>query len=239
MRTGLLLAAAGVALVAVPAAAAPAHKRPVHHGAAAAPHDWSRSVVATGAGGFRMGNPAAPVKLIEYGSLACPHCRHFAESGYRPLVQRYVRSGRVSYEFRTLIINGPDISISLLARCAGPAVFFPMAEAVYAAQPQWQQKFAVLTAAQKAEIEKLSDAQRMVRFAQIGGFAQISARFGVPPVRARQCLADPAGLKRVLGIAEAAGKMGVEHTPTFFVNGKMTEAATWEELEPLIRQAGG
>ena len=71
-------------------------------------------------GGFRMGNPAAPIKLIEYGSLACPHCRHFAETGYKPLLQNYVRTGRVSYEFRNLLISGPDISVSLLARCFGP-----------------------------------------------------------------------------------------------------------------------
>ncbi|MEA3079375.1 MAG: hypothetical protein QOF05_783, partial [Sphingomonadales bacterium] len=39
--------------------------------------DWARTVVATPEGGFRMGNPSAKVKLVEYGSLACPHCRHF------------------------------------------------------------------------------------------------------------------------------------------------------------------
>src|SRR5262249_24688328 len=41
--------------------------------------DWSRTVVKTPAGGFLMGNPKAKVKLVEYGSLACPHCRHFEE----------------------------------------------------------------------------------------------------------------------------------------------------------------
>ena len=65
-----------------------------------APRDWSRTVAATPEGGFRMGNPNAKVKLVEYGSLACPHCRHFEETGYKPLVQQYVRTGRVSYEFR-------------------------------------------------------------------------------------------------------------------------------------------
>jgi protein-disulfide isomerase len=227
------------ALVAVPAAAAPAHHPAAHRAAPAAVRDWSRTVVATPEGGFRMGNSAARVKLVEYGSLACPHCRHFAETGYQPLLQRYVRTGRVSYEFRTLIINGPDISISLLARCSGPARFFPMAEAVYAAQPQWTKPFAAMTEAQKAEINGMTDAQRIARYAQMGGFAQIAARFGVTAAAARQCLADPAGLKRLLGIAESAGKIGVEHTPTFFVNGRITEAADWQELEPLIRQAGG
>ena len=82
----------------------------------------------------------AKVKLIEYGSLACPHCRHFEETGYKPLVQGYVRPGHVSYEFRNLLLNAPDISVSLLAHCAGPAKFFPMAQVVYATQPQWFEK---------------------------------------------------------------------------------------------------
>jgi protein-disulfide isomerase len=238
MRRALILAAA--ALAAMPATAAPVrHRAPAHRAAAPVAKDWSRTVVGTPEGGFRMGNPAARVKVVEYGSLACPHCRHFEETGYRPLVQNYVRRGRVSYEFRNLIINAPDISVSLLARCAGAANFFPMAAAVYATQPQWMQRLSAIPAAQKAELEKMTDAQRIVRLAIVGGFPQVAARFGVTPARARQCLADPAGLKRLVGMAEAANKMGVDHTPTFFVDGKVTEAATWEELEPLIKRAGG
>jgi protein-disulfide isomerase len=232
MRAAFVLAAA--AFFTPPAAAAP-----VHRAAPAAARDWSRAVVATPEGGFRMGNPAARVKLVEYGSLACPHCRHFEQTGYRPLVDRYVRTGRVSYEFRNLIINAPDISVSLLTRCAGAPNFFPMSAVVYATQPQWMQKLSTLTAAQKAELEKMTDAQRIARLAEIGGFPQVAARFGVGPARARQCLADPAGLNRLVAMAEAANKVGVHHTPTFFVNGKETDAATWEELEPLIRKAGG
>ena len=233
MRSAALLAAA-LAMF----AAAPAHKAPVHHAATAA-RDWSRTVVATPEGGFRMGNPAARVKIVEYGSLACPHCREFEETGYQPLVQKYVRTGHASYEFRTLIINAPDVSVTLLAHCAGAATFFPMARAVYATQKQWTDKVKALTPAQNAELASMTDAQRITRLAEVAGFPQLAARYGVGPARARQCLASPAGLKRVLGIAEAANKMGVDHTPTFFVNGQRTEAATWEQLEPLIRAAGG
>ena len=85
-----------------------------------------------------MGNPTARVKLVEYGSLACPHCRHFEETGYKPLLQRYVRTGKVSYEFRKMVLNAPDIAVSLLARCAGAGKFFPMSEEVYATQPEWE-----------------------------------------------------------------------------------------------------
>jgi protein-disulfide isomerase len=204
--------------------------------------DWSKTVVATAEGGFRMGNPAAKVKLVEYGSLACPHCRHFEETGYKPLIQSYVRTGKVSYEFRNLLLNGPDISVSLVTRCAGAPNFFPMAAVVYETQPQWedqiQKSVGALSDADKAAMDKMTDQQRIVRFAELGGLTQLGARFGVTPERARQCLSDPKGLERLLGMTEAANKAGVDHTPTFIINGKVTDAALWEQLEPLLKKAG-
>ena len=209
---------------------------------ASAAHDWSRTVALTPEGGFRMGNPAAKVKVVEYGSLACPHCRHFEETGYKPLVQKYVRSGQVSYEFRNLLLNGPDIAVSLLTRCSGAANFFPMSEVVFSNQPQWEERIQqgvnALSDDQKAAMEKMTDQQRIVRYAELGGLQQLGARFGVTPVRARQCLSDPKALQRLLDMTAAANKAGVDHTPTFFINGKVTDAATWEQLEPVIRQAG-
>jgi protein-disulfide isomerase len=201
--------------------------------------DWSRTVVVTPEGGFRMGNPAARVKLVEYGSLACPHCRHFEETGYKPLVQGYVRTGKVSYEFRNLLINGPDISISLLTRCAGPARFFPMSEQVYATQEQWEKKIEDMSDADKAALDKMTDQQRVIRFAELGGMPQIAARFGVTPARARQCLGDSKALTQLIDMTKAANDHGVDHTPTFFINGKVTDAATWEQLEPELKKALG
>jgi protein-disulfide isomerase len=201
--------------------------------------DWSQTVAATPDGGFRMGNPTAKVKLVEYGSLACPHCRHFEETGYRPLVQAYVRPGRVSYEFRNLLLNAPDLSVSLLAHCAGPAKFFPMTAAVYATQTQWFDKLAHMTDRQKAEIENMSDAQRNVRLAEIAGFVETASRFGVTPAAARQCLSDPKRLEMLLNITKRAEDAGVNHTPTFLINGKAIEAATWEQLEPELKKALG
>jgi protein-disulfide isomerase len=199
--------------------------------------DWAKTVSLTAEGGFRMGNPTAPVKLVEYGSLACPHCRHFEETGYKPLVASYVRTGRVSYEFRNLLISGPDISVSLLTRCSGPGKFFAMSQYVYATQPQWLKPLENLSEADTVALEKMTDQQRIIRFAEMAGMTKMAARFGVTPARARQCLADPKGLKRLLDMTEQATASGVEHTPTFVINGKITDAATWEALEPLIKQA--
>jgi protein-disulfide isomerase len=208
-------------------------------GKAAARQDWTRTVAITPEGGFRMGNPRARVKLVEYGSLACPHCRHFEETGFKPLVQSYVRSGRVSYEFRNLLINGPDMSISLLTRCSGTGKFFPMSQYVFSTQPDWMKKIEDMSSADHAALDQMTDQQRVIRFAEIAGMAPMAARFGVTPARARQCLADPKGLKRLLDMTQAAMSLGIAHTPTFVVNGKMIDAATWEGLEPELKSALG
>lgn len=230
-RLALVLAITSMAIPAATVAAAT--------GKVATAKDWSRTVVPTPEGGFRMGNPRAPVKLIEYGSLACPHCRHFEETGYKPLVQNYVRTGRLSYEYRNLLISGPDISISLLAHCAGPAKFFAMSQYVYETQPQWQKKLEDMSESDKAALEPMTNPQRVIRYAQIAGMVPMAARFGVSPARAKQCLADPKGVERLLDMTQRANDAGVKRTPTFLINGEMTDAATWEDLEPLIRQAGG
>ena len=229
MRAAAVAVAAALCLIpAAPVAAKPATTR-----------DWSQTVVVTPEGGFRMGNPAAKVKLVEYGSLACPHCRHFEQTGYKPLVQGYVRTGKVSYEFRNFLINGPDIAVSMLTRCAGPAKFFPMSEVVYATQPDWEKKFMNVSDADKAALQKLSDKERIVRFAEIGGMPQIAARFGVTAARAKQCLSDAKALQQLLDMTKAAMDSGITHTPTFVIDGKVTDVATWEELEPQLKAALG
>ena len=230
----VLAFASGVALVAAAPAAAPRRSAP-----SGRPVDWSRTVVATPDGGFRMGNPKAKLQLVEYGSLACPHCRHFEQTGYKPLVQGYVRTGRVSYEFRNLLLNGPDLAVSLLAHCAGPAGFFAMSQVVYATQPQWFEKVGAVTDAQRAEMEKMTDQQRIARIGEIAGFPQIAGRFGVTAPRARQCLADPKGTEKLIRMTKAAEDAGITHTPTFLINGKVSDAATWEQLEPELKQAAG
>ncbi|MCA1653471.1 MAG: DsbA family protein, partial [Sphingomonadales bacterium] len=81
--------------------------------------DWTTVVSRTPAGGFVMGNPNAKVKLIEYGSLTCPHCAEFEEKGGKPLIDNYVKKGLVSFEFRNFVRDPYDITAALIARCGG------------------------------------------------------------------------------------------------------------------------
>jgi len=241
IRPSLAAALAAIVSIAPSADAAPVRRAapPAHRSAAPAARDWSRTVVATPEGGFRMGNPAAPIRLVEYGSLTCPHCAAFAQTGIQPLLAGYVRSGKATYEFRNYVLNGIDVTASLLARCAGPSGFFAMAETLYATQPQWVRRISGMTAAQKDQVKALPENQRLVRLGDIGGLTQLAGRFGVPPARGRQCLADPAGLDRLGKMYEAAQAKGVLGTPTFFVNDVRVEGVSWAEVEPALRKAGG
>jgi protein-disulfide isomerase len=226
------VAAAAAAALLAPLSAAPAQK------GAAAPQDWTRTVAMTPEGGFRMGNPNAKVKLVEYGSMTCPHCAEFSQGAKGPIAS-HVRSGRVSFEFRNFVLNGVDVTATLLARCAGPANFFPLTESLFATQGQWVGKISGLSEAEKDKLKSLGSGERLGRLADIGGLTQLAAQAGVAPARAKQCLADEAGLTRLGQMAEAATALGVQGTPTFFVNGTMVHAHSWAELEPAIRNAGG
>jgi protein-disulfide isomerase len=230
MKAGwvMLAALAGTAACAAPAAAA----------ATAKAHDWTRTVAATPEGGFRMGNPAAQVKLVEYGSLTCPHCAHFAAEAM-PALRSEVRSGKVSYEYRNFVLNGIDVAASLLARCGGPKGFFAIADALYSTQPKWMSAYSDMPSEQQDALNALPKGQRLAKIADIGGLYQISAKGGVSAVEGRQCLADPAGLDRLSSLHNAASALGVTGTPAFFVDGKRVDGATWEAVDAQIRTALG
>ena len=117
--------------------------------------DWTEAVAPTGAGGYVMGNPDAKVKLIEYGSLTCPHCAEFDEKGVPGLLANYVKDGKVSWEFRNFVRDPFDLSASLVARCSGEKSVFGMTRALYAAQRDWIAKLQAVPPAQLETLSKL------------------------------------------------------------------------------------
>ena len=118
--------------------------------------DWTEVVNATAAG-FMMGNPNAKVKLVEIGALTCPHCREFDEKGVPTLVDKYVKSGQVSWEFRTYLLNGFDIPAALIARCNGAKTYFPLVRAMYKDQPLWVGKIQARAAGAARSAAKAAD----------------------------------------------------------------------------------
>jgi len=199
--------------------------------------DWREVVTATPEGGFRMGNPNAPVKLVEYASLACPHCKDFSAEASAALRDTYVRSGQVSWEFRNFLLNAPDVALTLLARCQPPAAFFRTAEQMYEQQTEF---FNGIDEAESRAIGALPPDQQIVPIARAMDLDTFFARRGMPEARFNQCLTDRAAIQQITErTSNAAQNEDVQGTPTFFINGTKQQADRWSNLEPLLLRSLG
>ena len=202
--------------------------------------DWSTIVSQTPEGGFLMGNPNAKVKLVEYGSLTCPHCAEFEEKGGKALVDNYVKKGLVSFEFRNFVRDPYDITAALIARCGGPASFFGLTRAFYADQKDWIGKIqaadpaADAGAAEPAAAGAVQDHRRHGRLPRLRGAA-------------RRAQGQERGLPRRSGGGERAGadeqRRGVELSASRARRASSStaklvrQARHWDLLEPAIKAA--
>ena len=199
---------------------------------------WSETVNTSEEGGYVLGNPDAPLKLVEYGSLTCPACAAFAKDGMPDLVENYVNTGVVSFEFRSFIIHGPlDLTLTRLIGCSTPEAAIPLADQIWANLPAIQQRaYADQEALQS--INNLPENERFVRFGELTGLYEFFAARGISEDQARQCLGDFASLERLAKFSEAYSGDGINRTPTFELNGKVLEAGRWADLEPVLQRAG-
>ena len=202
--------------------------------------DWTQIVSATPQGGFLMGNPNAKVKLIEFGSMTCPHCREFDETGTPALVSNYVKTGQVSYEFRNYVRDAFDLTASLVARCNGAKGFFPLTRALYEDQPKWVERISAAPQAQLEQLQSLPPGQQFPALAKIAGFQEWAALRGVPQAKSSQCLADENAVNQLVQMASDVQTQypDFQGTPSFIINGTLLkDTATWEKLEPQIKEA--
>ena len=204
--------------------------------------DWSQVVAATPAGGFQMGNPNASVKLVEYGSMTCPHCREFDETGVQPLIDKYVKTGRVSFEFRNYVRDPYDLASALIARCNGAQGFFPLTRAMFKDQPKWMARLQTTTPEQQQALAGLGPDRQFIEVAKLAGFQQWAAQRGIPSAKSSACLSNEAEINRLVQMTSDAGTEFPQFpgTPSFTLNGKLLErSGTWEALEPQLREAVG
>lgn len=199
---------------------------------------WSQKIATTEDGGYLVGNPDAPLKVVEYGSLTCPACARFAEEGMKPLLETYVNSGRVSYEFRSFLIHGPlDLALTRLIGCSSPEAALPLADQVWANLPAIQQR-ALADQSAINNINQYPENERFVRFAEVTGLYEFFAARGISEEQARTCMADFASLEKLSTISEGYASDGINSTPTFLLNGNRIDASTWAQLENQLQRAG-
>lgn len=159
-----------------------------------------------------LGKDDAPVTVIEYASMTCPHCAHFAETTYPELKKRYIDTGKVKYIFREFPLDPLAAGASMLARCAEKDKFYPLIETLFQRQSTW--------AVQKP-IPPLLAIAKQAGFTEQSFNACLSNQKMLDDIQAEQ--------KR------ATDKFGVNSTPTIFVNGKkQVGASTIEDLAKVI-----
>jgi protein-disulfide isomerase len=213
-------------------------------GARAAPAsaDWSRTVVKTPAGGFQMGNPQAKVKLVEYGSMSCPHCQAFDATGATPLIDQYVKTGKVSFEFRNFVRDPFDLAAAVVARCNGAKSFFALTRALFRDQPKWLDRAQSAPQDQLEKLGTLKPNELALQAAKLAGFPQWGAAHGLPIARSNVCLTNVNEVNLVVAMRGKAIEQYPDFpgTPTFVLNGNMLEkTVTWDDLQPKLRAALG
>src|SRR6202044_1168049 len=88
-------------------------------------------------GDVMLGSDKAPVTIIEYASMTCPHCAHFSENTFPELKKRYIDTGKVRFIFREFPLDALAAAGFMLARCAGNDKFMPVIETLFAQQKDW------------------------------------------------------------------------------------------------------
>ena len=201
--------------------------------------DWTKVMVATPEGCFRIGNPDAKVKLLEFASLTCPHCREFHEAAMPTIRDKYVASGNVSYEFRNFVLNGPDFAASMLARCQGAEPFFGLLTAFMDDQAAWTEPFTKLSADENKRLSALPEDQQVAALAQLGKLDEYVRARGMPRAKFDQCLADKTQLDALTKLrSDATGKYKLTGTPGFIINEVTQEGVyDWAGLEPKLKAA--
>ena len=207
--------------------------------AAPAGKNWAETFSVTPEGGYLVGNPAAPVKLIEFGALSCSHCAEFSELGSEKLIGDYVSSGRVSYELRLFMLNQLDVPAALLATCGSPDAVIPLAEQFWAWQPNMFKNLQGAGEDQMKAIANLPPDQQFAAIAKTAGMSEFFAARGIAADQGAACLASKDKATALVNQTQQAGeKYGISGTPTFYLNGANVGTHTWETLEPLLQAAG-
>ena len=162
-----------------------------------------------------LGEPDAPVTIIEYASLTCPDCAAFHKQVYPEIKSEYIDTGKAKLIFREFPFDSIATAGSMLARCAEPKHYFGFIDVMFEQQSEW--------------LSLGSPMEGIQEIARQGGFS--NEQF-------QECITDTDVLEGIRWIQErGANEFGVESTPTFFINGvKVVGARPFEVLQPIIEE---
>ena len=160
-----------------------------------------------------LGNPDAPITIVEYASLTCPHCAHFANDVLPELKKKWIDSGKAKLVLRDYPLDEPALRAAMIARCAPPDRFYAYVDTFFAAQDKW--------------VMARDYREALARLVKLGGMSQDEFD---------NCLKNTELENKIVeGRLVASKELDVNSTPTFFINGtKFTGAPTLEEFDKVL-----
>ena len=196
---------------------------------------WNTTDALTNEGGHVLGNPAAPIKLVEYVSYTCPNCATFMIQSAGALQIGYISSGKVSLELRPLVQSPVDLAAAMLANCGPPAKFALNHAALMRSQAAWRGTFDQASAVQK---RRWTIGALITRNRAIAGdmhWFEIMEGRGFDRIATEKCLGDQALANRIGEQSKAGYASGVTLPPSFLINGALLDSVhTWSDLRPQI-----
>ena len=172
-----------------------------------------------------LGNPNAPVTVVEYASAACPHCAAWKTENWASFQSKYVATGKVRYVFREVLTSPQQYALSafLIGRCAvahsknptDSTPYFTVVNAFFAGQADYFQSQQIGTV-----------------------MADVTAKTGMTTPAMQACVSDEPGFTAFMKTMRAhMEKDGVSSTPTFLVNGKKIDGHEMKDLDAAIASA--
>jgi protein-disulfide isomerase len=167
-----------------------------------------------------LGNPDAPVTVIEYASFTCPHCRTFHEGAFKELKAEYIDTGKINFIYREVYFDRFGLWAGMLARCAGPERYFGMTDMLYANQQEWIGNGDPATIAENL--------RRMGRTA------------GLTNEQVDACLQDGEMARAMVAVYQQNAEAdGIESTPSFLINGEKFGNMSFEEFSAILDEKLG
>jgi protein-disulfide isomerase len=159
-----------------------------------------------------LGNPNAPITMIEYASLTCPHCRNYHAKVFPKVKRAYIDTGKVRYIIREFPIGHTAGTAAIVNRCVPEQKYFALFNAFLSRQPEW--------------------VSQEVRPDAIYNVAKSS---GMSRAAFDKCLANQSIIDGLTEVKQRGRQYGVIGTPTFFVNGRKAQGeVTFEEIKAMI-----
>jgi len=161
-----------------------------------------------------LGQPDAPVTVVEYASFTCPHCATFHQGPLQELKAEYVESGQVRFVYREVYFDRYGLWASMIARCGGADRFFGIADMLYDKQSEW------------TDGEPAAVADNLRRIGKLAGLSAESVD---------ACLNDRDTAQALVAwYQQNAEADGVTSTPTLLINGEKHSNMPYDELAALI-----